>query len=268
MAKGEFHIYPSHIAGVEAVAASTAHAFPRHFHEQYGFGLIEQGAQKSASGRGMVEAGAGNLITVNPGEIHDGMPIGDAGRSWRMLYFDPAVIAEATSELDGDVDGNFEFTLPVIDDARFAVPFASLFKALTATGDRTSKLLCDELLLHILQGMNHERRRVRDGFPAPVLRARAKIDDDPAGHVSLADLADICGISRFQVLRGFVKATGLSPHAYLMQRRLDLARRLIAQRTGLAEAAAASGFADQSHMTRLFIRKFGVSPGAYAASYA
>ena len=62
----------------------------------------------------------------------------------------------------------------------------------------------------------------------------------------------------------FARATGMTPHAYLVQRRIDLARRMIAGGSSLAEAAIASGFADQSHMTRTFIRKYGLSPGAYA----
>jgi AraC-like DNA-binding protein len=49
-----------------------------------------------------------------------------------------------------------------------------------------------------------------------------------------------------------------------MQRRIALARRLIAARMPLAEAAFAAGFADQSHMTRTFVRKYGVSPRLYA----
>jgi AraC-like DNA-binding protein len=53
-----------------------------------------------------------------------------------------------------------------------------------------------------------------------------------------------------------------------MQRRIDLARRLIANGSPLADAAVTSGFADQSHMTRLFVRKYGLSPGAYAAAFA
>ncbi|MGH6676412.1 MAG: helix-turn-helix domain-containing protein, partial [Xanthobacteraceae bacterium] len=57
---------------------------------------------------------------------------------------------------------------------------------------------------------------------------------------------------------------GLTPHTYVMQRRIELARRLIARRVGLAEAALSSGFADQSHMTRIFVRNYGISPGAYA----
>ena len=72
------------------------------------------------------------------------------------------------------------------------------------------------------------------------------------------------GLDRFQVLRSFARATGMTPHAYLVQRRIDLVRRLIASGQPLAQAAVASGFADQSHMTRIFVRKYGISPGAYA----
>ncbi|MNW13279.1 Virulence regulon transcriptional activator VirF [compost metagenome] len=56
----------------------------------------------------------------------------------------------------------------------------------------------------------------------------------------------------------------MTPHAYQIQRRLLLARQLIRRGMTLADAAAASGFADQSHMTRLFVRTYGVSPRRYA----
>jgi AraC-like DNA-binding protein len=101
-------------------------------------------------------------------------------------------------------------------------------------------------------------------LPARIAIAKCLIDDDPAAAITLAVLARASGLSRFQVLRGFVRATGLTPHAYLVQRRIDLARRLIARRSTLAEASAAAGFADQSHMTRIFVRKYGITPGAYA----
>jgi hypothetical protein len=65
-----FHDFP--VAGIDAMTASTAHAFPRHTHDQYGIGVIDAGGHSSWSGRGQVEAGAGSLICVNPGEVHDG----------------------------------------------------------------------------------------------------------------------------------------------------------------------------------------------------
>ena len=68
-------------------------------------------------------------------------------------------------------------------------------------------------------------------------------------------------------MRGFARLTGLTPHAYVVQRRLDLARRLIRQGGALAEAAVDAGFADQSHMHRVFAAHYGFTPGAYAAAF-
>jgi AraC-like DNA-binding protein len=92
------------------------------------------------------------------------------------------------------------------------------------------------------------------------------IDDDPTSNTSLDQLAREAGLTRFQTLRAFASATGFTPHAYLMQRRFDLARRLMTTPAGLAEVAAASGYADQSHMTRDFKRRYGVTPAAYRAA--
>jgi AraC-like DNA-binding protein len=59
---------------------------------------------------------------------------------------------------------------------------------------------------------------------------------------------------------------GTTPHAYLVQRRVLLARQLLVAGQSLVEAAVNAGFADQSHMTRAFVRQFGVAPGRYVAA--
>jgi AraC-like DNA-binding protein len=254
----------SRIPGVDAVDAETSHSFARHTHDQFGIGVIHRGAHRSLSGRGLVEAGAGDLITVNPGEVHDGSPIGDAGRAWRILYFDPALIADAVGDMSEGRTTYDEFANPVIRNARVARRVVRLFTL--ATESTGAQIQWDEMLLAVLcavmqgkPGADHRR-----SVPAAILRARTRIDDDPVAPITLADLARESRLSRFQVLRAFVRATGLTPHAYILQRRIDHARRLIARNTPLAEAAAASGFADQSHMTRVFVGKYGVSPRAYA----
>ena len=86
--------------------------------------------------------------------------------------------------------------------------------------------------------------------------------------MTLQDLADDCRVGRFRLLRDFARLTGLTPHAYQLQRRIDIARRMIAAGTPLAEAATAAGFADQSHMTRNFTRRYGYTPGAYLSALA
>ena len=85
--------------GVEIVEADSDRTFARHMHEHFGIGLLVRGAQRSATGRGPVEATAGDLISVNPAEVHDGAPIGDGKRRWQMLYFDPSLIAQAFEDM-------------------------------------------------------------------------------------------------------------------------------------------------------------------------
>lgn len=269
MAKGRFTIFPSRLGGVEAVEAASAHTFTRHTHEQFGIGLIHQGAQKSLSGRGVVEAGAGDMITVNPGEVHDGMPIGDAGRSWRMLYFDPAVIADAMEDISQGRMRNAEFTAPVFRDGRTSKHFQALFSAITASDGEHNEMFGEECTLSLLADVMRERdgQTAAGRVPTAIARAQSLIDEDPTAAITLCDLAQVSGLSRFQVVRGFSKSFGLTPHAYLVQRRIDLARRMIARGVPLAEAAAGGGFADQSHMTRIFVHRYGVSPGAYAEAF-
>ena len=267
MPKNQFRMLRSVLAGVEAVEAETHHSFARHTHEQFGIGLISSGAQKSLSGRGMVEAEAGEIITVNPNEVHDGAPIGD-GRSWRILYFDPAIVTGLSLDIAEGGAGRSEIPHPVIRNPHIAARFETLFGAVTA--GTTDALLHEELLLQLVADVMRERaeREERPAVPASIRAARDLIDSDPLAAVSLADLSRESGLSRFQVLRGFARATGLTPHAYLVQARIHIARRLIAQGMPLAEAAFASGFADQSHMTRVFVRKYGLSPRSYASAFS
>ncbi|MBW8852722.1 MAG: AraC family transcriptional regulator, partial [Xanthomonadales bacterium] len=252
----------SGMAGVQAVAADSAQAFGRHIHEEFGIGVIERGAQKSASGRGIVEAGAGDMITVNPGEVHDGKPFDASGRRWRMLYVDPARVINAARDVAPGA--GFEFRAPVIRDAVLTSRFRALFDAVTAPhgdGLRSETALL-ALIARLLQPVPHDRPALAAGVAA----AREHMDDDPAAELTLTALAAGAGLSRYQFLRAFTRLTGLPPHTYLLQRRVQRARQLVRNGLPLADAAAASGFADQSHMTRCFVRNFGLTPGALAPS--
>ena len=208
----------------------------------------------------MVEAGAGDLITVNPGEVHDGAPIGES-RTWAMLYLAPQQMAAIISDIHEGNRANMEFANPVLRDKRAADRFAAAY---TAQIGREAEAVDERLIL--LVAMLLHKSSTRLVAPPPLAQARARIDDDPAGHHSLEELAREAGASRFQTLRGFARLTGLTPHAYVVQRRLDIARAMIRRGTALADAASAAGFADQSHFHRSFMRRYGLTPGAYAAA--
>lgn len=249
--------------GVQAIEARSRHAFPRHTHDGYGIGLIVRGAQRSWSGRGTVEAGAGNIITCNPGEVHDGVPIGDT-REWKMLYLAPALVGAVVADIREGARADFEFADPVIDKHTQVQAFEAAYEALTG---RCADAGCaQERLILLLAGLLHDKPPSYAVVPPGLARAKARIDDDPAAPIALAELAREAGVSRFQVVRGFARFTGFTPHAYIVQRRLDAARAMLAVGATLANAAAACGFADQSHFNRSFIDRYGVTPGAYAAA--
>jgi len=256
--------HKSALPGIEAMTLLTDRAFPRHAHDPLGIGVMARGAQRSWSGIGAVEASAGDVITVNPGEMHDGLPIRGQARAWRMLYLDPALVARETC---GDLPGEAEMTRPALRDPVLARHFARAFARLTAPApDRlaaeASLLRC---VFHAL--VRHGARRQAPAGPLPsIAKARQRLDDAPDLPATLAELAALQGISRYQLLRAFARETGATPHTYLMQRRVRLAQRHLASGMAVADAAAQAGFADQSHLTRAFIRQLGITPGRYRAA--
>ena len=247
----------SALAGLQTVAAESNRSFPRHMHDVFGIGVIDRGGQRSASGRGAVEAVRGDVITVNPGEVHDGVAMRGEARAWRMLHLAPALLADGAA--------GFELTQPVVSDPALRLGVDRLFAAV-AQGDEA--LALEQGVLQLLRDAPGMRtlEPPRRLAPAAMERARARIADDCIHAPTLAELAREAGLSRYQLLRGFAAAFGLPPHAWLQQCRLSRARRLIAKGRTLADAAAGAGFADQSHMTRAFVRFLGFTPGAYAAA--
>lgn len=256
-------------AGVLAVKVHSSRTFTRHSHEQYGIGVFDAGGHRSASGRGMVEAGPGDVITVNPGEIHDGASLGGESRRWRMLYFDEPVLRAAASGLADHASAVYEFHAPVLHDRRASLALDTLFRVYCGSrGGSADGLLVDECLLGLIAQLGKPTRSNRSpGVAAGIARMKAAIDADPAHGFTIARLAELSGVNHYQTIRMFARVTGLTPHAYLVQRRVDLARGLIREGSGLANAAMAAGFSDQSHLTRAFATRFGYTPGAYADAF-
>lgn len=250
---------------LRAVCAQSKHRFSRHTHDEFGIGLIVNGGQISASGRGQVTAEPGNIITVNPGEVHDGAPLDDHGRHWLMLYMEPAFLNDMQTDL-GET-GQVEFERPVFDKPDWATRFYRAFQAMREGKGSAAALAQDETLIDLLAPLISWRSNaVRPKNDPPMERVRQMICDDPAANPSLQDLATVANASRFQTLRAFQAMTGLTPHAYILQQRANQARRLILSgKSSLADIAATCGYADQSHMTREFKRRYGLTPAAFQA---
>ena len=94
-------------------------------------------------------------------------------------------------------------------------------------------------------------------------RARELLTARLAHPPTLQELADAVGANRFVLLREFRRRHGLPPHAFLLRLRVERARRMLARGADISETSHELGFADQPHMSRIFKRVVGLSPGAY-----
>jgi AraC family transcriptional regulator len=138
--------------------------------------------------------------------------------------------------------------------------------------EQTSRMFVDHMTMavathmaHTYGGMRTAVRQASGGLaPWQVSRAQEMISAGLDGNIALATIAKECGLSVSHFSRAFRQSTGVPPHAWLLQRRIDASKAMLADRKlALAEVALQCGFADQSHFTRIFSRSVGVSPGLW-----
>jgi AraC-like DNA-binding protein len=234
-------------------------AFAPHRHDSYAIGITLHGVQ-SFGYRGTTEhSQAGCAFVIHPDEKHDGRAGTDAGYRYRIMYIAPRLIAQA-----------LDFRpLPFVNDA--VTRETRLHGAICAAPAETDAPLDDlqfddaiTTLADALAAHDLACRKASDPTCGRALRlARDCLDE--VGPISSAALEKLTGLSRFTLCRQFRKAFGTSPHRYATMRRLERAKQMMESGQSLAEASTASGFSDQSHMTRQFKQTYGVAPGQWRA---
>lgn len=245
-------------------AALATHAYRPHRHDSYAIGLTMSGVQCYRYRQVRRVSLPGEVVVLHPDEVHDGEAGTEAGLYYRMVYLDPAAVRDALGE-----DAK---TLPFIRDGhspdrRLA---AAVGRAVADLRRPLEPLASDAAVLDIatsLLALDPGARTGRggsSGASAAVRRARAVLDEAGPATVTGQDLEQASGLDRFDLARQFRRAFGISPHRYHLRRRLERARRMMADpRESLAEIAVATGFADQAHFSRQFNAAFGFSPGLW-----
>ncbi|MCD9145007.1 AraC family transcriptional regulator [Streptomyces albireticuli] len=243
-------------------------AFDRHSHEQLSLGVIEQGAEGLHMAGGTVVVPAGQLVIINPGQVHTGFAAEESGWRYRMFYFDTAMVDELAREHLGA--GSVWFPETAVQDAGLFARMRRVHQGQEGAGD---PLTAESLLLgglgEVLRQHARTGRVSAAGAPRAARRgpdlARQVLHDRWTEPVTVAELSAAAGMPRASLITAFRQAYGLPPHAYLLRLRANRARRLLLAGERPAEVAAATGFSDQAHLTRVCKRYFGVTPGAIRA---
>ena len=250
-------------------ARYTRQRFAPHAHDEYVFGVVETGAARTSfRGREDVHA-VGSVITIAPGEVHTGAPATDEGWSYRTLYPSEALVRFIAREATGrDFAPRFEGSF--VHDPRLADRFRAAHVVLESDAEAMRKecVLLESLGELIFDhGSTPERAAAKLPVPrsmAALRRVRDLLQAEYARTVTIGELAREAGLSSFHLIRVFGASFGLPPYKYLELVRIQQARRLIQDGYPLTHVVHATGFSDQSHLTRYFKRIVGVTPGNYA----
>lgn len=257
------------VPGAEVLIAERCLRRWRVFHETYSVCSLTELRGAMAQWRyrgGLHESGSHSLMLIEPGETHvNPSPLKQPG-DFRAVFIAPQLVEQAAIELG--MRGRPHLERAHSSDPRLFEAFGRFHRALdeqTSGLERESRLAqCVRLLIEECSEtpppeLRHARR-------AGLARVRDLIHERYAEPIRLADLADISGMSRFHLAHEFAREFGLPPHAYQLAVQVQKAKWLLSTGYPLAQAAADTGFADQSHMTRHFKRILGVTPGSYCRS--
>ena len=257
-AGAEIRAWRPRLNGVVEVlhAHFTEHAYPMHAHDSWTLLIVDDGAVRYDLDRH--ERGAyGELVTLLPPHVpHNGCSTSSRGFRKRVLYLDPD---QLPAGLIGASVDNSAFT-----DVPLRRMISELHRNIELPG---ADLAAESQLADIT-----ERLRGRLGHPVLPVRLdhsaahqlRDLLEQHIVAGLSLQQAARVLHFHPAYLVRAFSSAFGMSPHQYLISRRVDLARRLILAGHPLWSVATGSGFYDQSHLVRHFKRILGVGPKAFS----
>jgi len=254
------------IPGMSLLRADlTAHQFGPHTHDAFVIAVTEAGGAEISS-RGITEkVGPSTLFVSNPEECQSARM--DEGERWlyRAFYLTRPAIDAVGRGLGTEAAPYFMQNM--LNDIDLIDRFSRLHRGLEAERD---DLRADELTVGAFS-MLFGRYGSGGGRPERAPQSRAIVrrvielmQTRYSENLCLDDLARVAGLTRFHLIRLFKGTLGLTPHAYLVQIRLNAACRHLKRGYPLAESALAAGFCDQSALTKHFKRSYGITPLQFA----
>ncbi|HAS46666.1 MAG TPA: hypothetical protein DCS93_39650 [Microscillaceae bacterium] len=235
-------------------AQYVSQTFPKHYHDTFCIGLIEQGAEFLAFNNKKLVANAGKVVLIDPGVVHANYAFDPDGWNYRMIYLNPEVMTFLAGQ--AVYTGN-----QVIDHPQLFELILN-FHRLAENLQSPSMVLRDivQLLAQIGEKCPPEpQKRLRERFQV----TQAFIDEHYTEKISMAMLEQVAGLNKYKLIRIFKQQLGLTPFEYILLRRVELAKKQLLQNQALSQIALEVGFYDQSNFTRYFKKYTGVSPQVY-----
>lgn len=214
-------------------------------------------------------AAPGQLVALHADDAHSGGPDGDDPARWLIMCVASPLIAEVAAP------DAVRFGDPVIrDDGDLADRFRAVHGTLYGPAGRPGAALMRETgVLDFVAALARQAPDAagEDEGTGAARRVPEAVREYLRAHltrnVTLDELSVVAGVSKYRLVRVCTAWFGLPPHKLHLRLRLDQARELLRRGSAIAEAAYATGFHDQSHLTRVFASAYGVTPAVYQGTF-
>ncbi|MCX7081019.1 MAG: AraC family transcriptional regulator [Pseudomonas sp.] len=250
---------------VRSIADGRKVCYARHSHEHFSIGAITAGQSTYIHENSHLRVGVGTVVLMNPGDVHACNPIDDQPWSYRMFYVDTPWLTDLQHQLGFSQALDFRaFSVTHTTDASLYAGLNRLYEVLvdehTESLQKHSSAVA--FFSELQQRLNPAELPDRE-VNLKLERAAQYIRDNCTLSLKLEDICEAAQLSASYLIRAFKQHYGMTPHAFLVNRRIQFARAQLRSGKLIADVALEAGFADQAHFQRAFKQHLAATPGQY-----
>jgi AraC-like DNA-binding protein len=248
-----------------SIADGREVCYSRHAHEHFSIGAITAGRSTYIHEQSQFEVSTGTVVLMNPGDVHACNPIEDQPWSYLMLYVETEWLTDLQHQLGFSDDLAFRrFALTHTADASLFDGLKALYEVLVDPQQDVlrKQSTAVEFFSDVQLRLNPTDPPLREpNFKLE--RAADFIRDHCTQMLKLEDICEAAQLSPSYLIRAFKQHYGMTPHAFLVNRRIQFARDQLRHGKLIADVALEAGFADQAHFQRAFKQHLAATPGQY-----
>ena len=219
-----------------------------HSHTHWSLGAVTAGKSTFCYRDATHQISAGDIVMMNPHWVHACNPIENQPWAYMMLYVDIEWLSELRYQLGLLNTPYWHMAACLLDEHR-------------DIGDKQTALV--EYLSTMLQVLAQDSPAALPQAPSALENVAAYLRANCSADISLERLCEQSGYSAGHLIRAFKQHFGLTPHAYLINQRIQMGQQALKQGQPIVEAALNAGFNDQPHFQRTFKRLVAATPNQY-----
>lgn len=243
--------------------SNSVHSSKAHFHNEVSIALVESGVSRVEIGNDVYEIKGNTFLIIPPRVVHKCNPYDYSDWNFRMLYISPSWF-ESAFNIKGEQIKFSYMKLNRTTSLKIIVLLNNIENNIIDI-ENESKLLTPVSLLLDAENPNKEISKIT--YQSKLDKTKEFLDTNYLSNITLDDLVEVSGISKYYLIRQFENSYGLSPHKYITNLRVNHSKELLKASEDFAAIAIESGFYDQSHFTKYFKEYTGVTPKKYSSNF-